>query len=537
MVLRSCVIVMVLLSLVKGETGETEICDQNANELTDRNDDLALFEKNEIPGNEFFQESIRHIHDRYKFEVKKDTDGDNMKTERFEEFNSWLMKNGAKYPDLYMKRYTSDVRGVHAKNEISPYMCIVEIPFKCLITDHMGRTETEIGRKLFSSTTRLSSPSIIAVVIYILTTLEDPVHFFQPYYRILPREYKNFPVFWNEEQLSWLQGSPILHDIEIRKRNMRDDYEEICRVCPEFKMFSYNEFLKIRTAVGSRNFGVMIQGNKRTAMVPFADMLNHYRPRETSWEFKDTKDAFTITSLSPLLPHQQVMDSYGKKSNTNLFLFYGFALESNREQDGQCQNDVTIQFHLDKNGVRGKSALIAQQFQTKITMNFEDRSTMEALSYCRVAASTDEEIHKLISKMELDNSRPRGSPSIRNGVVSFISIANEIKALEMMAAYCEEQLLNYPDTYEENTALLQSVSPFTERRSALLIVLSEQEICRFWIQARDKVVALLKLPQGEIEKPILLRDFPNRDPADADLARYTVSLAHEIRLHQLSFVN
>mmetsp|Transcript_2131 Transcript_2131/g.4329 ORF Transcript_2131/g.4329 Transcript_2131/m.4329 type:complete len:365 (-) Transcript_2131:1207-2301(-) len=274
---------------------------------------------------EVVDESL-HVPDRLKFEIDDDEDkavdtvekkagesDDSSSGGRFAEFETWLLENGAQFPELYLKRYTGDVRGVHSKRRVGPYVCIVQIPLNCLITDHMGRTETQLGRKLFSSNYSLSTPNLIAVIVYILTTREDPNNFFQPYYKILPRDYSNFPIFWDKEQLSWLTGSPLIPDIVERKRNMRADYDEVCRVCPEFKRFSFEEFLEVRTAVGSRNFGIVVHGNKRTAMVPYADMLNHYRPRETSWTFEDSKNSFTITSLSPLQAGQQVMDSYGKK--------------------------------------------------------------------------------------------------------------------------------------------------------------------------------------------------------------------------------
>jgi histone-lysine N-methyltransferase SETD3 len=67
--------------------------------------------------------------------------------------------------------------------------------------------------------------------------------------------------------------------------------------------------------VGSRNFGININGVKRTTMVPWADMLNHFRPRETSWTFDNSQQGFTMTSLKQLSSGQQIMDSYGKKCN------------------------------------------------------------------------------------------------------------------------------------------------------------------------------------------------------------------------------
>jgi len=81
-------------------------------------------------------------------------------------------------------------------------------------------------------------------------------------------------------------------------------------------------------------------------MVPFSDMLNHYRPIETPWTFEDSKDAFTITSLSAMLPQQQVMDSCGKKFNSLFFLFCGFVVENNREEDGSCPNTLQVSFQI-----------------------------------------------------------------------------------------------------------------------------------------------------------------------------------------------
>ena len=77
-----------------------------------------------------------------------------------------------------------------------------------------------------------------------------------------------FPIFWSPAQLALLEGSPVLRDIDDRKRNMRSDYDEVVKACPEFARFSFDQFLNVRTAVGSRNFGIVVNGDKRTAMVP-----------------------------------------------------------------------------------------------------------------------------------------------------------------------------------------------------------------------------------------------------------------------------
>jgi histone-lysine N-methyltransferase SETD3 len=50
---------------------------------------------------------------------------------------------------------------------------------------------------------------------------------------------------------------------------------------PEFSKFNYKEFCEIRMAVSSRIFGVKIDYKKTDVLAPFADLLNHKRPRTT----------------------------------------------------------------------------------------------------------------------------------------------------------------------------------------------------------------------------------------------------------------
>ena len=75
-----------------------------------------------------------------------------------------------------------------------------------------------------------------------------------------------------------------------------------------------------RTIVGSRNFGLKIDGAQTTTMVPLADMLNHFRPAETKWYFDNKEDGYIMKSLEDLPAKTQVMDSYGPKSNNKYLL-------------------------------------------------------------------------------------------------------------------------------------------------------------------------------------------------------------------------
>jgi histone-lysine N-methyltransferase SETD3 len=64
----------------------------------------------------------------------------------------------------------------------------------------------------------------------------------------------------------------------------------------------------------------MINGVKTDGLVPMADMLNHRRPRETSWTYDDLRGAFTITALRSMGRGEQIYDSYGRKCNSRFFV-------------------------------------------------------------------------------------------------------------------------------------------------------------------------------------------------------------------------
>lgn len=52
--------------------------------------------------------------------------------------------------------------------------------------------------------------------------------------------------------------------------------------------------------VSSRIFGIQIEGVKTDAYVPYADMLNHKRPRQTTWTYTDDREGFIMEALEDM---------------------------------------------------------------------------------------------------------------------------------------------------------------------------------------------------------------------------------------------
>lgn len=180
-------------------------------------------------------------------------------------------------------------------------------------------------------------------MIFMLVDRKDPSSFFKPYYDILPATLNNMPIFWTADELRYLDGSHLLEQIAERNEAIEADYTAICEIVPEFaQIATLMEFKWARMCVCSRNFGLMINGLQTAALVPYADMLNHYRPRESKWQFDDSLQSFTVVALQTIHSGAQVYDSYGRKCNHRFLLNYGFSVENNMETDGFCPNEVMI---------------------------------------------------------------------------------------------------------------------------------------------------------------------------------------------------
>ena len=132
-------------------------------------------------------------------------------------------------------------------------------------------------------------------------------------------------------------------------------------------------------------------------MVPHADMLNHYRPRETKWIYDEDHECFTITTLQTIPSQSQIYDSYGQKCNHRFLLNYGFAVESNVELDGFCPNEVPLEVSLSPTDPIHDKKLefwcrkddpLVRRIRVCVSNN-EDTKVL--MSFLRVVVATEEE--------------------------------------------------------------------------------------------------------------------------------------------------
>jgi len=134
--------------------------------------------------------------------------------------------------------------------------------------------------------------------------------------------------------------------------------------------------------VASRIFGIKIQGKKTDCFCPFADMLNHRRPRQTQWFYSDEHQAFIIQALENIEQGEEVYDSYGRKCNSRFLLNYGFIVEKNENNEFP----YIIELTKDVFNYEAKYSLIDTKSTTKIfriSPNMDDSPVKDYFSFLR----------------------------------------------------------------------------------------------------------------------------------------------------------
>lgn len=93
---------------------------------------------------------------------------------------------------------------------------------------------------------------------------------------MMPKNVKNYPVFFTDKEKTLLKGCSILNMIDKEIRDISKDYLTICQEIPEFKnKFTLEQYKEARTMVKSKAISMEIEGTQTRGLIPFADLFNH----------------------------------------------------------------------------------------------------------------------------------------------------------------------------------------------------------------------------------------------------------------------
>ena len=413
----------------------------------------------------------------------------NNNTKKYPQYSIYIkfMQNFYKL-GLYLNKveigFNSDCnRFCKATDDIYDKDILIRVPLDALMTLDLARN-THMG-KFFTPQLekKLNSPHHSLLSTFMLNELDKGINSkWKYYFDFLPVSYNNFPTFYGEKELSLLKGTQFLELIKKKKREMKEDYDLLTNIIPGYSKYDFNLFKKMREVISSRVFGVTIKGKKNDIIAPYADMLNHKRPRQTHWNFDDASNSFVIKGVSNVKKGQEVFDSYGIKCNSRFLLNYGFTVENNEDNEFKIilsMNESSPLFKEKITFLGGKNytkkfSLVINNAESKITPFF---------SFLRFI------FYNKSNFKDVNTSKPI---SVENEIILF----NKIK--ELMKNY----LSKYPTTLDYDIDYLnknRKKLDFNEY-NCYIIRIGEKKILNYYLNMANDILQLLNMNKNDVKK-------------------------------------
>ena len=299
------------------------------------------------------------------------------------------------------------------------------------------------------------------------------------YFNFLPSNYNNFPIFFSESELKHLKGTQFLTIVQNKKKEMKEDYDLLCSKIPYYSNYKYLDFCKVREIVSSRIFGVIIHGKKNDIIAPYADMLNHKRPRETHWTYDDKLDSFVVSAISDIKQSNEVFDSYGRKCNSRFLLNYGFTIENNED------NEYKINLELDEScplfTEKKRDFIILNPKKFVLSKNLNEKNVLNFFAFMRYLVYEKNDF-KFVN------------------FNNFISIDNERNVMLKLKNIIINELKNYSTTLEEDQKYLEQNKKkisFNEY-NCYIIRIGEKNLLNFYLTLANLCLDLFNKEKNEI---------------------------------------
>ena len=346
----------------------------------------------------------------------------------------------------------------------------------------------------------------------------------KPYIDVLPEVDEVNPTFtWSDEDLSFLEGSPVVAATQSMQMKLKREYDALlggegalCDKYPDLfprEHFTYENWVWAFTMLFSRAIRLrnMRQG-ETLAMVPYADLINHSAfsgayvdAREVGdWLFKTGGEEVILYADRGYRKMEQVYISYGPKSNADLLLLYGFALERNPFNSVDVTVSIKPRTKADISEDDGASdADIDPLAEEKIAF-VEDAGRKTIVDFPCYADRYPTEMIEYLRLMQMTPEDTRGRPLGDFDYSRTISAANEAAALSSVVDAVKRQLSKYPTTEEEDATIIKDKGLFRllnyKQRMAIRHRRNEKRLLKRTIAALEKQIRRKGLDTEDLQR-------------------------------------
>jgi len=403
----------------------------------------------------------------------------------------------------------SSGRGLLARRSINQEEELLKIPLDLCITKKSARK---------TMGTDILPPSINEYLAIACQLIHEKYvmgekSFYKAYIDVLPEVDEVNPTFtWSDEDLAFLDGSPVIAATKSMQMKLRNEYNmlladegKLCDQHPDVfprEHFTYEAWEWAFTNLFSRAIRLRnMKDGETLSMVPYADLINHspysgayLDARETGdWLFKTGGEEVILYADRGYRKMEQIYISYGPKSNADLLLLYGFALERNPFNSVDVTVSIAprtkelVKAAFDENSNVEIDPLAEEKidFLARVgrenTVDFPcyaDRYPTEMLEFLRLMMMTPEDT--------------MGKPLRDFDYTRTISAANEAAVLFSVVDAVKSQLERYPTTEEDDAALIKDRGMFRmfsyNQRMAVRHRRNEKRLLKRTIAALEKQI-------------------------------------------------
>nr|GMC77014.1 ribulose-1,5 bisphosphate carboxylase/oxygenase large subunit N-methyltransferase, chloroplastic [Ipomoea batatas] len=257
----------------------------------------------------------------------------------------WLSDSGMPPQKMAIQRVDIGERGLVALKNIRKGEKLLFVPPSLVITADSEWSVPDAGQVL----KRYDVPDWPLIATYLISEASlIKSSRWSNYISALPRQPYSL-LYWTRSELDrYLEASQIRERAIERVNDVIGTYNDL-----RLKIFSKHpelfpeEIFNIETFKWS--FGILFSRlvrlpsmDGRVALVPWADMLNHSCEVETFLDYDKSSQGIVFTTDRTYQPGEQVFISYGKKSNGELLLSYGFVPREGTNPSDSVEVSVSI---------------------------------------------------------------------------------------------------------------------------------------------------------------------------------------------------
>ncbi|KAF5174967.1 ribulose-1,5 bisphosphate carboxylase/oxygenase large subunit N-methyltransferase protein [Thalictrum thalictroides] len=351
----------------------------------------------------------------------------------------WLSEAGLPPQKMNLQRVEVGERGLVALKNIRKGENLLFIPPSLVISADSEWSSPEAGQVL----KRNSVPDWPFLATYLISEASFMKSSrWSSYISALPRQPYSL-LYWTRSELDkYLVASQIRERAIERVNDVAGTYNDLrLRIFSKYPHLFPEEVFNMETFKWS--FGILFSRlvrlpsmDGRVALVPWADMLNHSCEVETFLDYDKSSKGIVFTTDRPYQPGEQVFISYGKKSNGELLLSYGFVPKEGTNPSDSVELSLSLNksdkcYKEKSEALRKHSLSVSQRFPLQIK-----GWPLELMAYAYLAVSPPDMRNSFEEMAAAASTKTSSKKDMR-----YLEI--EEQALQFILDSCETSISKY----------------------------------------------------------------------------------------------